>query len=104
MSGIDISKSTRVTPATDSEIRRMKRAELNEYAETVTAQLNAIAQMARHWRDSNQRLVAESYIAPFRYTLPELAVTVQQTIFWADWPNTEHRDIFTEDSGAVSGG
>lgn len=76
--------------------KAMSREELEQYAFAVTGQLGSVINTAKHWRDSNKRLVADGYVSPFQYSLPELAVTIQQAIFWANWPAVEHRDIFAE--------
>lgn len=76
------------------EIQAMSRKDLERYADRVESQLNACIHLAEFWRGTNQRLIDKGYIAPFRYTPEEMAESIRQAIFWADWPSTEHRDIF----------
>lgn len=93
----------RASGVSDEELARfyaMSHEELAEYAAVVTGQLDAVVSTVQHWRKSEEHVAAQGYIAPFRYSLAELAVTIRNAIFWANWPAREHRDIFTEPTDA----
>lgn len=74
----------------------MSHEELAEHAFVVTGQLDAVIETAQHWLRSEETTAARGYIAPFRYTLAELAMTLRSAIFWANWPARNHRDIFAD--------
>lgn len=76
--------------------RAMSREDLELHAYAVEGRLRAVVETVQHWRQSEERTAEKGYIAPFRYSLAELAVTIRNAIFWANWPATEHVDIFAE--------
>jgi len=89
----------RPSGADDSDLapyRAMSRDELEQHAFVADGQLRAVIQTVQHWRTSEERTAGQGYVSGFRYSLAELAVTVRNAIFWANWPATEHRDIFAE--------